>query len=121
MPPFLKKEHFCIVLLLLCITIVSFYEIIFLNKTFKVTTIVAQALHNGVYGQQLNRLKFLPQNGTDTAILEEPILQFVKNTLWQGILPLWNPHQACGFPLIGIIEIGLFYPLNLIMYLLPQA
>src|SRR5258706_16212012 len=101
-----------ILITLLCI---AFHDVVFFNKTFKITTIVSQALYNGVYGQQFNRLKFLPLIGTDSAILEEPTLQFIKNSLAQGILPLWNPHQACGFPLIGMLEVGLFFPLNLIL------
>ena len=103
-----------------CLLSLAFYDVVFLGKTFKVTTANSQALPTGAYGQEDNKPSFIPVNGTDSPVLEEPIYQFIKKNLQRGILPLWNPHQACGFPLIGMIEIGLFYPLTLIMYLLPE-
>ncbi|MCC6758895.1 MAG: YfhO family protein [Candidatus Omnitrophica bacterium] len=98
----------------------AFYDIVFLGKTLKVTTANSQALPSGVYGQELNKPKFIPANGTDAPVSEEPLYEFIKENLRRGILPLWNPHQACGYSLIGMIEIGLFFPLTLIMYLLPS-
>ena len=106
--------------LLLLILFVAFFDIIFLGKTFKVSTANSQALPTGVYGQIDNKPEFIPVNGTDSAVLEEPIFEFIKNNLKKGILPLWNPHQACGYPLVGMIQVGIFYPLHLILYLLPS-
>lgn len=103
--------------LLLC---AAFYDVVFLNKTLKVTTANSQALPNGVYGQENNKPHFIPANGTDAPVSEEPIYEFIKQNLRQGILPLWNPHQACGYSLIGMLEVGIFYPLTLIVYLLPN-
>ncbi len=103
--------------LLLC---VAFYDVVFLGRTFKVTTANSQALPSGAYDQADNKPPFIPVNGTDSPVLEEPIYEFLKNNLRRGILPLWNPHQACGYPLVGMIQVGIFYPLHLIMYLLPS-
>jgi hypothetical protein len=109
-----------VALMLMLLLAVAFYDIVFLNKTFKVTTANSQALSNGVYGQALNKPRFIPANGTDAPVSEEPIYEFIKQNLRRGILPLWNPHQACGYSLIGMLEIGIFYPLTLIVYLLPN-
>ncbi|MCB9771446.1 MAG: YfhO family protein [Candidatus Omnitrophica bacterium] len=98
----------------------AFYDIVFLGKTLKITTANSQALPNGVYGQENNKPRFIPVNGTDAPVSEEPIYEFIKRNLHRGILPLWNPHQACGYALIGMLEVGMFYPLNLILYLLPN-
>ena len=111
------KENLCITLALLLFLAISFYDVFFLGKTFKVTTCIAQALPSGPYGQENNKLAFIPVNGTDAPVLEEPIYHFLKLNFRKGILPLWNPHQACGYPLIGMIQIGMFFPLNLILYL----
>ncbi len=116
----LIKENLLVSSLLLFILMFSFYDVFFLQKTFKITTASAQAMHNGPYGQAGNKPRFIPVNGTDSPVQEEPVLEFIKQNLRRGIVPLWNPHQACGYPLIAAIEIGMFFPLNLIMYLLPE-
>lgn len=113
-----KDRYIPVIILILLL--VAFYDVTFLNKTFKVTTANSQAVPTGAYGQADNKPKFIPVNGTDTPVMEEPVYQFIKNNLRQGILPFWNPHQACGYPLIGMLEIGLFYPLTFIMYLFPD-
>lgn len=117
----LTKKNLILGILLSILLCIAFYDVVFLNKTFKVTTANSQALPTGVYGQENNKPPFIPVNGTDTPVLEEPIYQFIKENLWRGILPLWNPHQACGYPLIGMIQVAIFYPLNLILYTLPSA
>ncbi len=115
-----RYEYLVVSFVLVILLAVFFYDVAFLKKTFKVTTANSQTMVYGVYGQKENRPKFIPVNGTDASVLEEPNLEFIKNNLQKGILPLWNPHQACGFPLIGMLETGIFFPLNLILYLLPQ-
>src|SRR3989338_4158474 len=115
-----SKEYFIVSCVLLLLLTVFFYDIFFLGKTFKVTTANSQALPFGAYRQLDNRPKFIPVNGTDSPVLGEPVFEFIKNNLRRGILPLWNPHQACGYPLIGMMEVGIFFPLNFILYLFPQ-
>ena len=115
MPRPIVKESFLILGVLLALLVVCFYDIVFLGKTFKVTTANAQALTYGPYGQEKNKPKFIPVNGTDTSVQDEPVYEFIKRNLKKKILPLWNPHQACGFPLIGELEIGMFFPLTFIM------
>ncbi len=115
-----KFSKWFIPLLLAALLAIAFYDVVFFNKTFKVSTANSQALPTGVYGQEHNRPRFIPVNGTDSPVLEEPLYQFIKNNLRQGRLPLWNPHQGCGYPLIGMIQTAIFYPLNLILYLLPS-
>jgi len=112
-----NAKIFVLLSIVLCI---AFYDIVLLGKTLKVTTANSQALPNGVYGQEHNKPRFIPANGTDAPVSEEPIYEFIKQNLSRGILPLWNPHQACGYSLIGMLEVGLFFPLTLIMYLLPN-
>ncbi len=114
------REYPIIACILFGLLMIFFYDVFFLNKTFKVTTVNSQALTNGVYGQANNKPAFIPVNGTDSPVLEEPVMEFIKNNLGQGILPLWNPHQACGYPLIGMLEVGIFFPLNAILYFFPQ-
>ncbi len=114
-------ECLLISLALLGLLAVCFYDVAFQGKTFKVTTGNPQALPFGPYGQENNKLKFYPSTCTDSSVLEEPLYEFIKTSLKNGILPLWNPHQACGYPFIGTIQIGMFFPLNFILYILPNT
>jgi len=114
------KEYGLVKALLIVLLVISFYDVVFLGKTFKVSTANSQAFYYGVHGQEHNKPKFIPINGTDSPVQEEPTYEFIKQNLRRGILPLWNPHQACGLPLIGIIETAMFFPLTFIMYLLPN-
>jgi len=107
----------CILTLLL---LVAFYDIVFLNKTLKITTASSQALPIGPYGQEDNKPRFIPVHGTDAPVQEEPLYEFIKRSLEKGIFPLWNPHQGLGYPLLGMIEVGQYFPLNYILYLLPE-
>lgn len=42
-------------------------------------------------------------------------------TLHQGFLPLWNPYQFCGTPLLANSQSAVLYPLNVLFVLLPVA
>ncbi len=105
--------------ILLFILSTAFYDVVFFGRTFKVGTANSQALPTGVYGQEHNKPRFIPVNGTDSPVLEEPLYAFIRREVLRGRLPLWNPHQAAGYPLIGLIQVGLFYPLNLLWLILP--
>ncbi len=42
-------------------------------------------------------------------------MEAVKN----GVLPLWNPYSYSGHPLLATLQPGVFYPLNVLLLLLP--
>ncbi|MBU0672630.1 MAG: YfhO family protein [Candidatus Margulisbacteria bacterium] len=48
-----------------------------------------------------------------------PLRYLMVEQVKAGSLPLWNPYIFCGFPLLATLQIGFFYPLTLIYYLLP--
>ncbi|HEY1192502.1 MAG TPA: hypothetical protein VGE74_33065, partial [Gemmata sp.] len=43
------------------------------------------------------------------------------NREWRatGELPLWNPYHFCGAPFVHDIQVGMFYPPNLVVLLVP--
>ncbi len=41
-----------------------------------------------------------------------PRAEYVFGALANGHLPLWNPYQLCGAPLLAVPATALFYPLN---------
>jgi hypothetical protein len=113
-------EQTAVVLGILALLGLFFHQIIFQGRTFKVTTANPQALISGPYGQEKNQPAFFTNHATDVSLNEEPTLAFIRDSLHRGILPLWNPHLGCGYPLIGLIQTGMFYPLNFLYYALPD-
>ncbi len=49
----------------------------------------------------------------DLIALFYPLMRYGFSELAAGRLPLWNPYQSCGEPLLANPSIGFFYPLYL--------
>lgn len=50
-----------------------------------------------------------------------PVKRFMTRALWSGEFPLWNPYVFTGYPFTYNTQAGVFYPLSLLYYLLPDA
>ena len=50
-----------------------------------------------------------------------PWRTFAHRWLAEGVIPLWNPHQFCGTPFVANGQSALFYPLNLLFWLVEPA
>jgi hypothetical protein len=50
-----------------------------------------------------------------------PWRKFAAETVRSGTLPLWNPYQFCGTPFVANSQSAVFYPGNLLHYVLPTA
>jgi len=46
---------------------------------------------------------------------------FIRDALWQGTVPLWNPHLYTGLPLMSNGQAAIFYPPNIVYWTLPMA
>jgi len=59
--------------------------------------------------------------GADFLLYFRPLKEFIRNhVLVHGTLPMWNPYQFSGTPLISNIQASLFYPLGFLFYLMPS-
>lgn len=61
---------------------------------------------------------WMPAGGGDLVPFLYPNYHFAAQHLKQGIIPLWNPHLYSGIPFAADAQSGLFYPLNLLVFLL---
>jgi hypothetical protein len=57
-------------------------------------------------------------NGNDFVSMFYPLQQYIRQTLQGGELPLWNPHQFIGVPLVGNPHAALFYPGSWLVWLI---
>ena len=48
-----------------------------------------------------------------------PWRTFARESIRNGIMPLWNPYSSLGQPFIAFPQTAVFYPLNLMFYVLP--
>jgi hypothetical protein len=64
------------------------------------------------------RNSWMPAGGGDLAPFLYPYYHFAAQHLRQGVIPLWNPHLYSGSPFAADIQAGLFYPINLPVFLL---
>jgi len=64
---------------------------------------------------------WIPHGGGDLASFIYPIYVFGARWLKRGIIPLWNPHLYMGMPFAADNQTGLFYPLNLLLFLLTPT
>jgi len=116
-----RSRFVFIVLLFMGLLVLFFYEVTFQGKTFKTTTMHAQAMPSGPYGQGDNYGFACPLAFRDSAAWEEPVYQFFKRYWAQGIFPFWDPHQGYGYPSAVYLFVGVLFPLTFFVYLLPNA
>lgn len=97
------------------------------NSPFSTQSSLRQALLAGAvlalataafFWQILFTTAWMPAGGGDLAPFLYPNYHFAAQTLRQGIIPLWNPHLYSGLPFAADAQSGLFYPVNLAVFLL---
>ena len=58
---------------------------------------------------------------TDPAHLFQPWLIYAVGEVWQGRIPLWNPHVFAGSPFFANPQSALLFPLNWVALIVPIA
>lgn len=58
---------------------------------------------------------------TDPAHLFQPWLIYAVSEVWQGRIPLWNPHVFAGSPFFANPQSALLFPLNWVALIVPVA
>lgn len=61
---------------------------------------------------------WLPHGGGDNVSFLYPMYRLIAASIGNGELPLWNPHQYAGFPLIADNQNGMFYPVNWLLFVI---
>jgi hypothetical protein len=61
---------------------------------------------------------WIPKGGGDLSSFIYPIYVFAARWLKRGVIPLWNPHLYLGMPFAADNQSGLFYPINLLFFLI---
>lgn len=64
---------------------------------------------------------WIPRGGGDLVSFVYPMVRFAAQSLHNGELPLWNPFLYAGAPFLADNQSGLFYPPNLLVFLLNPS
>lgn len=64
---------------------------------------------------------WVPAGGGDLVSFLWPTYSYAAQSLWSGRLPLWNPTLYAGAPFIADNQSGVFYPFNLLTFLLAPG
>ncbi|MFH1962625.1 MAG: YfhO family protein [bacterium] len=48
-----------------------------------------------------------------------PLRFYAASCIKEGILPLWNPYLFSGYPCLSALQLGIFYPVSILVYALP--
>lgn len=117
----MTRQSLKYILILLLLIILFFFDIIFLGKTLSTSSILPGATLNGPYGFSGHRpdMPFCFDTGGN-AWVNEPNPHIIKNILKQGRLPLWNPREGLGMPVIGNLNTEALNPLKLFLNLFPS-
>ena len=63
---------------------------------------------------------WMPAGGGDLAQFLYPTYSFAAEWWRRGVVPLWNPYLFAGAPFVGDSQSGIFYPLNLLTFLISS-
>ncbi|HET6261759.1 MAG TPA: hypothetical protein VFG99_05920, partial [Chloroflexia bacterium] len=74
-------------------------------------------LTGGFFWRPLTEGTYMPAGGGDIASLYFPGYAFAAQQIQSGTIPLWNPHLFSGMPFAADVQMGLFYPLNWLLFL----
>ena len=55
----------------------------------------------------------------DYGLFTYPVAHYFRECFWRGELPLWNPYNNCGIPLLAQWNTSLLYPPSLFYLVLP--
>lgn len=115
----MSKNKFGIIGITLCIVLLFFYQIFQSKLPFPGDLLVGQAPYSSnTYGGYAPGAVPNKAQGPDVIAQLFPWKYFAIESIKQGYLPFWNPHQFSGNPLLANFQSGVFYPLN-IVFLLP--
>ncbi len=66
----------------------------------------------------LTKRAWIPHGGGDLVSFVYPMYRFAADSFQNGQIPLWNPYLYAGAPFISDNQSGVFYPFNLVLFLL---
>ncbi len=111
-----------IIALLLVLPLLMFWQQTVGGKTLIPADNLYQFQPFAAYRDQVGAPE-IPQNDlvSDLVLQNYQFKTFIRQSIAQGEIPLWNPHQFSGIAFFAAGQQSMLYPFSLIYYVLPLA
>jgi hypothetical protein len=101
-------------LALLILAVVFFWKVLFTDEV----SITYNLFHEYPWNLQATQEQIdRPSMNPDCVQSYYPRRALATHTIRSGEIPLWNPYDFCGAPFLANFQSGVFYPVNLVLYL----
>jgi hypothetical protein len=121
-----KREDLFAIFLLLIVLFFCYRDIVFDNKTFLQLSYTAGTMpySSGIsaygYPSSAEKVSGYPADPGAIGWANEPYIRRAPHVLAQGEFPLWNPNQGLGEPYMADGNSGVFEPIQLAFYVIPE-
>ena len=114
-----RRDAWLTGLVLTALLLIFFWDAVLLGRAL--LAVDMNYLRDPIWREALPLDFRLPKNPepSDTVDQFYPWRAYIYHWLRQGELPLWNPHILGGMTFVGNDQSAMFYPINLVAYLLP--
>jgi len=107
--------------LLPLLLLIFFHDVAFLGKTFSTSSLIPGITPDGPDGFSGHRPAVpFSFDVSGNAWVNEPNPYVIKEAISQGAMPLWNPGEGIGMPLIGNLNTEVLNPAKAILNLYPS-
>ncbi|MFN3480088.1 MAG: YfhO family protein [Thermodesulfovibrionales bacterium] len=108
------------VLTLISLLLVFFFDVVFLGKTLSTSSLLPGMSINGPYGFNGYKPNYpFSIDAGGHAWTNEPNPYIISNIIKEGHLPLWNPHEGLGIPLLANPNSEVINPIKFFLNLYP--
>lgn len=121
-PAWLHSQTLWAAIILAGLLALFYRDVVFMGRTFLMGPLVPGVTSDGPYGYEAAQTAdIIIGDGGAIGWAMEPWSFYINQLFQRGELPLWNPHQGIGTPLLGSVQPAPFDPLLLIVHLAPQS
>lgn len=116
---FLMHEYISATLFFIFLITIFFFPVIFSGKTLTTSVNWGGVMSSGPYEYSGTRPIMLPVRDPGAfGWADEPLTNYIGKVIKnEHRIPLWNPNMGVGYPILGGIQEGIFFPLNYINFI----
>lgn len=112
-------ENIAAALFFVFVLSIFFFPVVFMGKTLTTSVTGGGVMPTGAYeykGTQPPMYSVRDPGAYNW--VDEPLSDYVGKVVKNEFrVPLWNPNMAFGYPILGGLQVGIFFPLNYIVFL----